>query len=44
MKQKNLHTMAFALAMIIFSGCGKTVPQSEPTNINQAMLIEKSAQ
>ena len=44
MKQKNLHTMAFALAMIIFSGCGKTVPQPEPTNINQAMLIEKSAQ
>ena len=44
MKQKSLHTMAFALAMIIFSGCGKTVPQPEPTNINQAMLIEKSAQ
>lgn len=44
MKQKGLHTMAFALAMIIFSGCGKTVPQPEPTNINQAMLIEKSAQ
>lgn len=44
MKQKNLHTMAFALAMIIFSGCGKTVPQPEPTNINQAMLIKKSAQ
>lgn len=43
MKQKNLHTMAFALAMIIFSGCGKTEPQ-QPTNINQAMLIEKSAQ
>ena len=44
MKQKGLHTMALALAMIIFSGCGKTVPQPEPTNINQAMLIEKSAQ
>ena len=42
MKQKSLHTMAFALAMIIFSGCGKTEPQ-QPTNINQAMLIEKSA-
>lgn len=43
MKQKGLHTMALALAMIIFSGCGKTEPQ-QPTNINQAMLIEKSAQ
>ena len=43
MRQKGLHTMALALAMIIFSGCGKTEPQ-QPTNINQAMLIEKSAQ
>lgn len=44
MKQKKMRTLAFALALVVLSGCDKAEPQPEPTSINQAMLIEKSAQ
>ncbi len=44
MKQKRIRCIAFALALASLSGCGKAEPQPEPASINQAMLIEKSAQ
>ena len=44
MKQKSLRTMAFVFAIVALSGCGKAELQPESTNVNQAILIERSAQ
>ena len=44
MKKKTLRIVTFILALAMLSGCSKNQEQTEPTSINQAMLIEKSAQ
>ena len=44
MKKKTLRIATCILALAMLSGCGKNQEQTEPTSINQAMLIEKSAQ
>lgn len=44
MKKKTIRLMTFTLALTMLSGCGKSQEQAEPTSINQAILIEKSAQ
>lgn len=44
MKKKILRIATCILALAMLSGCGKNQEQTEPTSINQAMLIEKSAQ
>lgn len=44
MKKKTLRIVTCILALAMLSGCSKNQEQTEPTSINQAMLIEKSAQ
>lgn len=44
MNKKTLRIAAFALAITMLPGCGKSQEETNPTSVNQAMLIEKSAQ
>lgn len=44
MKKKTLRIVTCILALAMLSGCSKNQEQTEPASINQAMLIEKSAQ
>ena len=44
MKQKTLRTAALLLSLTMLAGCGSTQERSEPTSINQGMLLEMSAQ
>lgn len=44
MKKKMIPILSGILALIMLSGCGVPQAQTEPTTINQAMLIEKSSQ
>ena len=44
MKKKKMQMLSCLLALTMLSGCAGQQTQPEPTSINQAMLIEKSAQ
>ena len=44
MKKKMIPILSGILALIMLSGCGAPQAQTEPTTVNQAMLIEKSSQ
>ena len=44
MKKNKLRLLSGLLALTMLSGCSAHQPQPEATSINQAMLIEKSAQ
>ena len=44
MKKKIIPILSGILALTMLSGCGAPQAQTEPTTVNQAMLIEKSSQ
>ena len=44
MKKKIVPILSVILALTMLSGCGAPQAQTEPTTVNQAMLIEKSSQ
>lgn len=44
MKKKIIPILSGILALTMLSGCGAPQAQTEPTTVNQAMLIEKSGQ
>lgn len=44
MKKKIIPFLSGILAMTLLNGCGAPQAQTEPTTVNQAMLIEKSSQ
>ena len=44
MKKKIVPILSGILALTMLSGCGAPQAQTEPTTVNQAMLIEKSSQ
>ena len=44
MKKKIIPILSGILALTMLSGCGAPQTQTEPTTVNQAMLIEKSSQ
>lgn len=44
MKKKMISALSGILTLTMLSGCGATQPQTEPTTVNQAILIEKSSQ
>ena len=44
MKKKMIPILSGILALIMLSGCDAPQAQTEPTTVNQAMLIEKSSQ
>ena len=43
MKKKIIPILSGILALTMLSGCGAPQAQTEPTTVNQAMLIEKSS-
>ena len=44
MKKKMIPVLSGILALTMLNGCGAPQAQTEPTTVNQAMLIEKSSQ
>lgn len=44
MKKKIISVLSGILALTMLNGCGAPQAQTEPTTVNQAMLIEKSSQ
>ena len=44
MKKKIIPVLSGILALTMLNGCGAPQAQTEPTTVNQAMLIEKSSQ
>ena len=44
MKKKIISVLSGILALTMLNGCGAPQAQTEPTTVNQAMLIEKSGQ
>lgn len=44
MKKKTISVLSGILALTLLNGCGAPQVQTEPTTVNQAMLIEKSSQ
>ena len=44
MKKKMIPVLSGILALTMLNGCGAPQVQTEPTTVNQAMLIEKSSQ
>ena len=44
MKKKIVRFAAFTLTLAMLPGCGKGRTPAEPTTVNQAMLLEQSAE